>query len=201
MLKLLQTVVPDYLHGDAIPADAMGPGVSDRIFSCAFSLTSLQKNFDIGAWFGNNHGQEGTRPILDAVIKALKEQGITAFGATGYCFGGRYAVDLALENITKAIVISHPSLLEVPGDFEKLKAQSNNPILINSCEEDGMFPPEKQKITDELLGNGQYKPGYVREYFPGCSHGFAVRGDLVRSRTYLYHPIEAQLTFRRASPR
>jgi len=156
------TVVPDYLHGDAIPADAMGPG----------------KNFDIGAWFGNNHGQEGTRPILDAVIKALKEQGITAFGATGYCFGGRYAVDLALENITKAIVISHPSLLEVPGDFEKLKAQSNNPILINSCEEDGMFPPEKQKITDELLGNGQYKPGYVREYFPGCSHGFAVRGDL-----------------------
>jgi hypothetical protein len=41
-----------------------------------------------------------------------------------------------------------------------------------------MFPPEKQKVTDELLGDGKYAPGYVREYFAGCSHGFAVRGDM-----------------------
>jgi hypothetical protein len=42
-----------------------------------------------------------------------------------------------------------------------------------------MFPHEAQKVTDELLGNGKYAPGYVREYFPGCTHGFAVRGDMV----------------------
>jgi hypothetical protein len=29
-----------------------------------------------------------------------------------------------------------------------------------------------------VLGNGQYAPGYVREYYPGCTHGFATRGDL-----------------------
>jgi hypothetical protein len=77
-----------------------------------------------------------------------------------------------------------------------LKAKSNNPVFINSCEFDEvglgrkseclcrlaysmtqMFPAEKQKMTDDMLGNGQYKPGYTRAYFPGCSHGFACRGD------------------------
>jgi hypothetical protein len=41
-----------------------------------------------------------------------------------------------------------------------------------------MFPPEKAKIADEVMGNGQYAPGYTREYFAGCTHGFAVRGDM-----------------------
>jgi hypothetical protein len=33
-------------------------------------------------------------------------------------------------------------------------------------------------MTDAVLGNGQYKLGYARTYFPGCNHGFAVRGDI-----------------------
>jgi len=28
------------------------------------------------------------------------------------------------------------------------------------------------------LGDGKFKPGYKREYFNGCTHGFAVRGDM-----------------------
>jgi dienelactone hydrolase len=39
------------------------------------------------AWLAN-HGSDKTRPPLDKVIAALKEQGVTKFGATGYCFGG-----------------------------------------------------------------------------------------------------------------
>jgi dienelactone hydrolase len=77
-----------------------------------------QKNFDVMGWLNNGHGQADTRPILDAVIDALKAEGVTTFGATGYCFGARYAVDLAIDNVTKAIVIAHPSLLNVPDDFE-----------------------------------------------------------------------------------
>jgi dienelactone hydrolase len=70
-------------------------------------------------WFKNgNHGPAGTRPILDAVISALKADGITTFGATGYCLGARSCMDLAVENVTKVIVMSHPSLLSVPEDFE-----------------------------------------------------------------------------------
>lgn len=41
-------------------------------------------------WFPN-HGADKTRPTLDKVIAALKESGVTAIGATGYCFGGTFA--------------------------------------------------------------------------------------------------------------
>ena len=33
-------------------------------------------------------------------------------------------------------------------------------------------------MGDELLGDGKYKPGYSRTYWEGCTHGFAVRGDM-----------------------
>ena len=75
------------------------------------------KSFDLMKWFGN-HTPAHTRPPLDKVINALKEQGISEFGATGYCLGGRYVFDLAFENIIKVAVVSHPSLLKIPADLE-----------------------------------------------------------------------------------
>lgn len=40
------------------------------------------------AWIAK-HGNAQTRPVLDKVLAALKDTGVTGFGATGYCFGGR----------------------------------------------------------------------------------------------------------------
>ncbi|KAJ3568987.1 hypothetical protein NP233_g5345 [Leucocoprinus birnbaumii] len=154
------TVVPDYLNGDALPPDAFN-----------------DPNFKIMDWFPN-HTQEKTRPTLDKVINGLKEQGIKEFAAIGYCFGGRYVFDLAFENLIKAAAVCHPSLLQVPDDLEKLLEKSNVPLLINSCTTDTQFPPESQAIADKLLGDGKYRPGYQRTYWDGCTHGFAVRGDL-----------------------
>ena len=59
---------------------------------------------------------------------------------------------------------------------EKAKA----PLLINSCETDSQFPIEAQAKADEILGGGKSAPGYERTYWDGCTHGFAVRGDMVR---------------------
>ncbi|KIJ55481.1 hypothetical protein M422DRAFT_24055 [Sphaerobolus stellatus SS14] len=155
-----QVYAPDYLNGDPIPTDAFStPG------------------FDIGKWFVN-HGNDKTRPPLDAVIAALKEKGITSYAATGYCFGGRYVFDLSFENVIKAGAVSHPSLLKVPDDLEKLLATSKAPLLINAAEIDEQYPLEAQAKGDELLGGGKYKPGYKKVFFPGTTHGFAVRGDL-----------------------
>ena len=50
--------------------------------------------------------------------------------------------------------------------------------MINSCSEDPLFPIEASLKADEILGGGKFAPGYKREYFDGCTHGFAVRGDL-----------------------
>ncbi|EPQ56721.1 dienelactone hydrolase endo-1,3,1,4-beta-D-glucanase [Gloeophyllum trabeum ATCC 11539] len=156
-----KVVIPDYLHGDPVPLDA-------------FSGSS---SFNIGDWF-KTHGEADTRPLLDKVIAALKEQGVTEFGATGYCFGARYAFDLAFEGIVKAVAVAHPSLLKVPDDLEKYLSTSKAPLLINSCEVDQQFPKEAQAKADEVLGNGKFQPGYTRLYWEGCTHGFAVRGDL-----------------------
>ncbi|KAK0218232.1 dienelactone hydrolase endo-1,3,1,4-beta-D-glucanase [Armillaria fumosa] len=154
-----KTVMPDYLNGDGVPIDALEPG----------------RSFDFAGWLGN-HTSAHTRPSLDRVITALKESGVTEFGATGYCFGGRYVFDLAFEEILKVAVVSHPSLLKFPDDFEKYATAVKAPLLINSCTFDQMFPKEIHEKTDELFV--KFSPGYSREYWDGCTHGFAVRGDL-----------------------
>ncbi|RXW19843.1 hypothetical protein EST38_g6005 [Candolleomyces aberdarensis] len=156
-----KVVAPDYFNGDPAPEDALNPGV----------------NFDVMKWFAN-HGPEQTRPPLDNVLAALKEQGIKKIGATGYCFGGRYVFDLAFENITDVSVVSHPTFIKAPEDLEKYLEVSEAPLLINSCTFDERFPPESQAIADQVLGDGKFTPGYKREYFEGCTHGFAVRGDM-----------------------
>ena len=80
----------------------------------------------------------------------------------------------AKSNRLKAAIISHPSRLEVPKVFEELIEKSTAPLLINSCEVDAAFPIDDQRKADEYLGDGKYKAGYKRTYWPGCTHGFAV---------------------------
>ncbi|KAF5316757.1 hypothetical protein D9619_006548 [Psilocybe cf. subviscida] len=155
----IKTIALDYLNGDPIPPDALNPG----------------SEFDIMKWFPG-HGNDQTRPPIDNVINALKKQGVTAFGATGYCFGGRYVFNLAFENIIKAGVVSHPSLLKIPDDLNTYVKDSKTPLLINSCTTDSQFPLEASAQADEIFKD--FKPGYKREYWEGCTHGFAVRGDM-----------------------
>jgi len=156
-----KTVALDYFKGDPIPPNALNPGAT----------------FDIAGWF-KNHGPDVTQPYVDNVIAELKAQGVTTFYGTGYCFGARFIFNAAFENVLKAAVVAHPSLLEIPKDLETYVEKSQAPLLINSCETDSRFPHEAQAKADEILGDGKFKPGYKREYFPGCTHGFAVRGDI-----------------------
>lgn len=59
---------------------------------------------------------------------------------------------------------------------QKYVSTSKAPLLINSCTVDTQFPIEAQAQADTVFAN--FGPGYKREYFDGCTHGFAVRGDL-----------------------
>jgi len=157
----IKTIIPDYLYGDPITDD----------------MYSGKVPFNRDEWM-SKHTPEQTRPYLDKVISALKEQGVTDFGIAGYCFGAPYCFALAFEGIAKAVMVAHPSRLQVPGDFEKYLAVSKAPLLINSCEVDAAFNQEAQARADEILGGGKFKPGYERLYWEGCRHGFAVRGDM-----------------------
>ncbi|KAH9941895.1 alpha/beta-hydrolase [Epithele typhae] len=92
----------------------------------------------------------------------------------------RQPTDLVLARTRAAAVVTaaHPTFLKAPEDLERYRALAEAPLLLNTCEVDPPFPPEAQKVADEILGGGKYAPGYERTYWPGCTHGFAVRGDL-----------------------
>ncbi|KAJ7134844.1 alpha/beta-hydrolase [Mycena epipterygia] len=147
------TYAPDYLNGDALPT-----------------------NGNLTAW-AVNHGEAQTTPPLLAVISALKSQGVKQLAVTGYCFGGLYATRLVQNNTITVGTMAHPSSLEVPMDFEVVKAQSHVPVEINNAELDTGFTPALALETDGVLGDGQYRPGYFRRQFDGVAHGFAVRAN------------------------
>ncbi|KAJ7663906.1 Alpha/Beta hydrolase protein [Mycena polygramma] len=159
-------------------SDAMGVTlVNNQLLADSFAANGFKRDpqFDIPAWVAR-HGPGETRPIINAVIKALQEEGVKHFAAVGYCFGGRYVFDLAFDNIISVSAVAHPSLLQAPADLEKYLAQSKAPLLINSCSDDPQFPKEAVGHADRILAG--FAPGYKREHFEGCSHGFAVRGNL-----------------------
>lgn len=93
-------------------------------------------DFDFMKWLGS-HGKEQTRPAIDKIMSALKDQGVTAFAATGYCFGGKYVADLSHDGLIKVGIYNHPSLLEVPSELERLR-KAGIPSLWNTCEHDNM---------------------------------------------------------------
>ncbi|KNZ57213.1 hypothetical protein VP01_220g2 [Puccinia sorghi] len=139
---------------------------------------AMPVGFDIIEW-QKRHGPQQILPLIGNVIKNLTDQGVQRVAATGYCFGGKY-VFLSLDrNWIQVGSTSHPSLLTIPNDPLELRAKSHGPLLINSCEFDPQFGAEAQKQTDAILGNGRYEPGYKRTYYPGASHGFGIRANLV----------------------
>ncbi|KAF8171933.1 alpha/beta-hydrolase [Mycena galopus ATCC 62051] len=148
-----QTYAPDYLNGDALPTDG-----------------------NITAW-AVNHTEAQTTPPLLAVVRALKSRGVTQIATTGYCFGGLYTIRLVQNNTIAVGTTAHPSSLNVPADFELVKAESHVPIEINNAELDTEFTPALALETDGVLGDGQYPPGYFRRQFDGVGHGFAVRAN------------------------
>jgi dienelactone hydrolase len=108
----------------------------------------------------------------------------------------RLVFDLAFDNVIHVGVVAHPSLLK-PEDLDvghsfvdmhipllsvmplqTYIAKSKAPLLINSCEVDEAFPKSFAETADQKFAN--FAPGYRRTHYEGASHGFAVRGDVVR---------------------
>lgn len=153
-----KTIAPDILNDDA-RTDMGDP------------------KFDRKAWM-ERHGPESWKPPLDNVIEALKASGVTRIGTTGYCFGAPPALYIAMKNECHVTVLTHPSRLKVPDVFVDYKFVCKAPLLLNSCEIDPAFPAEDQTAADEILGDGKFAPGYLRTYWEGATHGYAVRGDM-----------------------
>ena len=102
--------MPDFMQGDPVPeANLKIP------------------NWDRHSWF-SRHGPETWQPVMDTVVAALKEQGVTRIGTTGYCFGAPPTFYLAFKNESHVTVITHPSKLAFPDDFEVSSRRGAKPV-------------------------------------------------------------------------
>jgi dienelactone hydrolase len=82
--------VPDIFKGDPIPLNR-------------------GSDFNMEAWRAK-HTTESVDPIVEAVIKGLKEEyGIKRIGAAGYCFGAKPVVRFLKPGFIDAGYVAHPS--------------------------------------------------------------------------------------------
>lgn len=98
-------------------------------------------------------------------------------GVAGFCWGGRYAIQLAQaasgpfgEALVDVGYTAHPSMVSVPGDLEKVAL----PLSIANGDDDMMMPRAKMALVKEVLGE---KGNCEIVEYPGAKHGFAVKGD------------------------
>ncbi|GAV60898.1 DLH domain-containing protein [Cephalotus follicularis] len=141
-------VVPDFFYGDPYVPDN-----PDRPI-----LVWLKEH-------GPDKGFEDAKPV----IEALKEKGVCAIGAAGFCWGAKVVVELAKSELIQTAVLIHPSLVTVD-DIKGVKV----PISVLGAEIDQMSPPALLKQFEEVLNAKSEVDGFVK-IFPKVSHGWTVR--------------------------
>ncbi|XP_047260083.1 endo-1,3;1,4-beta-D-glucanase [Capsicum annuum] len=138
-------VVPDFLCGD--------PYTTDKPLSI---------------WI-QSHGTEKGFEDAKQVVAALKDRGISAIGAAGFCWGAKVVTELAKSDNIQAAVLLHPSFVKVD-DMKEVKA----PIAILAAEIDKISPPEIIKQFEEILSSKPEVDKFVK-IFPSAKHGWTVR--------------------------
>ncbi|EPE09378.1 dienelactone hydrolase family protein [Ophiostoma piceae UAMH 11346] len=158
------TVAPDLFGGSPAPGDINVPGFNTTAFLA-------------------QHGPDKTDPIVAAALSYIQSLGIPRIGATGYCYGGRYAFRAAgtLGNTTAnfdavdAVFAAHPSLLS----DDEINA-SKAPASIAAAETDSLMSVARRTEITALLQNSGNE--YSFAVYGGTSHGFGVRANVTDPR-------------------
>ncbi|KAI9073394.1 hypothetical protein K1719_044627 [Acacia pycnantha] len=85
-------VVPDFFHGDPFVREK-----ADRPLS---------------VWI-KDHAPEKSIEAAKPVIEAFKGKGVSAIGATGFCWGAKVVVEVARHKLINTVVLLHPSFVSV----------------------------------------------------------------------------------------
>ncbi|KAJ5191046.1 uncharacterized protein N7498_010031 [Penicillium cinerascens] len=149
-------VMPDLFSGDAVPLNR-------------------PEGFSIMDWL-KNHLPAQTEPIIDAVLKEMRENlGCKRIGGVGYCFGGKYVCRYLKPGKLDAGYTAHPSLVEA----DELRGVEG-PLSIAAAVRDFVFTTAKRHESEEILDKKEIP--YQINMFSDVEHGFAVRCDLSKPR-------------------
>ncbi|KAJ4894395.1 alpha/beta-Hydrolases superfamily protein [Raphanus sativus] len=140
-------VVPDFFHGDPY-----NPANEDR---------------PLPIWI-KDHTQDKAFEESKPVVEALKNKGIATVGAL---ITAKVAVELAKQELVKALVLLHPSRVTVD-DIKGVKV----PISVLGAEYDQVTPPELVKQFEDVLATKLEVKSFVK-IFPRVKHGWTVRYD------------------------
>ncbi|XP_059439518.1 endo-1,3;1,4-beta-D-glucanase-like [Corylus avellana] len=139
-------VVPDFFFGDPYVAN------TSRTIPVWLKIHGTDKGF------------EDAKPV----IAALKQKGIHAIGAAGFCWGGNVVTKIAKTNLIKAAVLLHPSWVTVD-DIKAVKV----PIAILAAELDNGTPAKQLEEFKSVLSQDKVK-NFIKIY-PNVKHGWTVR--------------------------
>ncbi|PWY86052.1 dienelactone hydrolase family protein [Aspergillus heteromorphus CBS 117.55] len=120
-------------------------------------------------------------PIVKGFFAALRKNEGAALpvGAAGFCWGGKHTVFLAQgvevdgKPLINAGFTGHPSMLEIPGDIEKITI----PVSFAMGELDSAVKLPQIKQIESVLAQKE-GAGEVKIYY-GAGHGFCVRADVM----------------------
>jgi dienelactone hydrolase len=121
-------------------------------------------------------------PVVSSVIAALRsEYKVERLGGVGYYFGAKYVTRFLRQILDSdchldAGFVAHPSFVTA----EELQGISG-PLSIAAAANDQVFPPEKRRETETILGSTSVdgkSVAWQMVIFGGVDHGFAVRCDV-----------------------
>ncbi|PRP77771.1 hypothetical protein PROFUN_07713 [Planoprotostelium fungivorum] len=90
----------------------------------------------------------------------------------GICWGAPGTLYLGSGELADAVAVAHPSKTEAT-DWLSL----TRPSLNITCQFDGIFTPEKRAAAVEATETTANERVSKWVYYPGCYHGFTLRGD------------------------
>jgi dienelactone hydrolase len=173
----LYVIVPDILAGSPVSPDALSFMESERggiLGGLSFVGGLLWNAPSLIGWM-RAHGDDVTLPLVSAAAASARtfadEKGLK-LGASGYCFGGRYAAMLA----GPAGVIDAVSLVHASSTTKEQLAAMTKPTLFAVPEKEFMLTPKLAEAALNAIADKPDCKGSRLIVYEGVGHGFACRG-------------------------